>query len=100
MWVNIDETADFCKKRQKVVDIIFVIRRFAISRFECVEVQMAPVAMIADADIAHEALRPFKALNGHGERLYTVRGSNDATVAVSLLEIVVITLHIRDVITK
>ena len=52
---------------------------------------MAPVAMIADADITDE--RTGAALYRHGERLKAVGGGYDTTVAICLFLKCLMTLH-------
>lgn len=56
--------------------------------------EMAPGTMVADAYIAHLAFQAVIALDGNGKRLGTLRRGDDATVAVGLLDEVVVLLDI------
>ena len=55
--------------------------------------QVAPIAMVADADIARLGNVVDIFLHGHGERLRSLRGGDDAAVAVGLLNEMVVLLN-------
>ena len=57
--------------------------------------EVAPLAVVGDAYVAHGALCAVVAFDGHGERLHAVSRGYQAAVAVGLLREVVATFHYR-----
>ena len=62
---------------------------------EGVPVDAAPVAVVADTDILHQALGAIGLLRRHGERQHTVATADETAVAVGLLHVVVPLLHLH-----
>lgn len=83
----------FLEERSQVVGIKLEEGRLSIGRHQRVPVQMSPVAVVRDTNIAHEAFRAIVSFYGHGERLRTVGRGNDAAVAIGLLHKVVVLLN-------
>ena len=78
----------------QVVGVILEEGRLAVGRHQGVPVQMAPVAVVADAHVAREqALPAVGALHGHCERLQAVGRGYYASVAVGLLTVGVAALY-------
>ena len=82
----------FLEERSQVVGIKLEEGCLAVGRHQRVPVQMSPVAMVRDTNIAHGAFRAVVSFYGHGERLRTVGRGNDTAVAVGLLHKVVVLL--------
>ena len=81
------------KEGSYVVGIIFEERGLAIRRHESLPVEMTPVAVVGDAYVAHGTFHAVITLYRHGEGLRTIGRGNDATVAVGLLDKVVMLLY-------
>ena len=77
----------------EVVPVVLEERGVVVGRLQGVPVQVAPVAVVGDADVAHQALRRVGLHDGHGERQRPVGRGDGAAVAVGLLHVVVILLH-------
>ncbi len=75
-------------KRREVVGIIFEERTHVIGGDECVPMQMAPVPMVGDTDIACQDFRCRRFFDGYGQFLYAVGRSDPAAVAVGLFLVV------------
>ena len=88
-----EEGVLFLKKGSQVVGIKLEEGRLAVGRHQRVPVQMSPVAMVRDTNVAHGAFRAVVSFNGHGERLRTVGRGNDTSVAVGLLHKMVVLLN-------
>ena len=88
-----EEGVPFLEEGSQVVGIKLEERCLAIGRHQRVPVQMSPVAMVRDTNIAHGAFRAVVSFYGHGERLRTVGRCNDTSVAVGLLHKVVVLLN-------
>lgn len=88
-----EEGVSFLEERSQVVGIKLEEGCLAVGRHQGVPVQMSPVAVVRDTNIAHGALRAVVSLDGHGERLRTVGRCNDAAVAVGLLHKMVVLLN-------
>lgn len=88
-----EEGVPFLEKGSQVVGIKLEERCLAVGRHQGVPVQMSPVAMVRDTNIAHGAFRAVVSFYGHGERLRTVGRGNDTSVAVGLLHKVVVLLN-------
>ena len=82
VFKRVEEIAFFFKKWTEVVLIIIEKWRFVVSTHQGMPMLMAPVAMIADADIADE--RTGATLYRHGKCLRTIGCGYDATVAICL----------------
>ena len=92
--VEVEEKGvSFLEKGSQVVGIKLEEGRLAIGRHQRVPVQMSPVAMVRDTNIAHGAFRAVVSFYGHGERLRTVSRGNDTSVAVGLLHKMVVLLN-------
>lgn len=87
-----EEGVSFLEEGSQVVGIKLEEGRLAVGRHQGVPVQVSPVAMIRDTNIAHGAFRAIVSFYGHGERLRTVGRCNDTSVAVGLLHKVVVLL--------
>lgn len=87
------EGVSFLEERSQVVGIKLEEGCLAVGRHQRVPVQMSPVAMVRDTNIAHGAFRAVVSFYGHGERLRTVGRGNDTAVAVGLLHKVVVLLN-------
>ena len=83
----------FLEERSQVVGIKLEEGCLAVGRHQRVPVQMSPVAMVRDTNIAHGAFRAVVSFYGHGERLRTVGRGNDTSVAVGLLHEMVVLLN-------
>ena len=88
-----EEGVSFLEERSQVVGIKLEEGRLAVGRHQSVPVQMSPVAVVRDTNVAHSTFRAIVSLNGHGERLRTVGRCNDAAVAIGLLHKVVVLLN-------
>ena len=88
-----EEGVSFLEERSQVVGIKLEEGCLAVCRHQRVPVQMSPVAMVRDTNIAHGAFRAVVSFYGHGERLRTVGRCNDAAVAVGLLHKMVVLLN-------
>lgn len=73
----------------EVVLVILEEGGVAVGRLEGIPVLMAPVAVVADADVAHQALALSALLGGDGERQRAVGIGYEAPVAIGLLGVVV-----------
>lgn len=82
----------FLEERSQVVGIKLEEGRLAVGRHQRVPVQMSPVAMVRDTNVAHGAFRAVVSFYGHGERLRTVGRGNDTSVAVGLLHKMIVLL--------
>ena len=77
--------------------VVFVVeeeRSVAIGCLQGIPMAMTPVVVVADADVAHQALALGRFLRGDGECQRTIGIYYHATVAVGLLGIVVVCLYI------
>lgn len=88
-----EERPSLLEERMQVVGIELEERTLSIRRQQCVPVEMLPVAMVADAYIAHLAFVALVFLYGHGESLRARRSGYDAAVAIGLLQEVVVLLN-------
>lgn len=88
-----EEGVPFLKKGSQIVGIKLEEGCLAVCRHQRVPVQMSPVAMVRDTNIAHGAFRAVVSFYGHGERLRSIGRGNDAAVAVGLLHKVVVLLN-------
>ena len=79
----IEEIPPFLKKWIQVVGIIFKERRLAIGRLQRIPVQATPIAVVADAQVAHEDFR-LVVYHGHRQCQRTIGRSDDTAVAVGL----------------
>ena len=75
----------------EIVLIVVEEGRLVVSTHQCVPVLVAPVAMIADADITDK--RTGAALYRYGKCLRTIGGGYDATVAICLFLKCLMALH-------
>ena len=92
--IEVDEILPLAlEERTYVVFVIHKERTLAVSRHYGVPVLVAPLAVVADANVAHRTLRSLVTLNRHGERLHSVGGSNETAVAIGLLAEVVVLLY-------
>lgn len=82
----------------EVVLVVFEERGMVVGRFQSIPVQVAPVAVVGDADVLHGALQRVRLDDGHRERQRAVRRGNGAAVAVGLLQVVVAVFHIDAVV--
>ena len=81
------------KEGAQVVSIILEERRLTVGTQQGVPMEMAPIAVIADADIAHQSrLAPR---HRHRERLEPIGGGDDTTVTVSLFAVSLRSIHDR-----
>lgn len=87
-----EEGVSFLEERSQIVGIKLEEGCLAVGRHQRIPVQMSPVAMVRDTNIAHGAFRAVVSFYGHGERLRTVGSCNDTSVAVGLLHKVVVLL--------
>ena len=83
------------EERTQVVGVVHEERRLAVGRHDGVPMEVAPLAVVGDAYVAHGTLGAVVAFDGHGERLHAVSRGYQAAVAVGLLCEVVATLHYR-----
>ena len=98
LWLDIDEFAHFLadslvivqqevptllEERTYVILIILKERRFAVSALQSHPVQMAPIAVIAYADILYK--RRSTTFNGHGKSLHTIGSCYLAAITIGLL---------------
>ncbi len=81
------------EERTQVVGVVHEERRLAVGRHDGVPVEVAPLAVVGDAYVAHGTLGAVVAFDRHGERLHAVSRGYQAAVAVGLLREVVATLH-------
>ena len=72
----------------QVVGVVFEVRAGVVGRDQCLPVQVAPVAVVAEPYVAHGGVGGVVALDGHGKGLPPVGRSDDAAVAVGLLHVV------------
>jgi hypothetical protein len=92
--VEVEEKGvSFLEKGSQVVGIKLEEGCLAVGRHQGVPVQMSPVAVVRDTNIAHGAFRAVVSFYGHGERLRTVGRGYDAAVAIGLLHKVVVLLN-------
>lgn len=90
------EIPPFLKERVQVIGIELEERALAIGRLQGLPVEMTPGAMVGDAHIFHLRLvdtQPLWALHRDSEGLQALGGGDDAAVAVSLFEKVVVLLY-------
>lgn len=87
-----EEGVSFLEERSQVVGIKLEEGCLAVGRHQRVPVQMSPVAVVRDTNVAHGAFRAVVSFYGHGERLRTVGRGNDAAVAVGLLHKMIVLL--------
>ena len=75
----------------EIIGIIGEEGTAVVGRDDGLPMLVAPVAMIADADVAHGGVRcPCRLRHyGNGERERTIVGGNDAAIAIGLLHIMV-----------
>lgn len=82
------------EKRADVVDVVVEERAVAIGTAERIPVFRAPFAMIAD-----ERLTVGIAMNGNRQRLRSLRGGDDAAVAIGLFDEVIAVFQQHTVVT-
>ena len=78
------EVPTFLEERTYVILIILKERRLAVCALQSHPVQMAPIAVIAYADILYK--RRSTTFNGHGKGLHPIGGSYQAAITISLLD--------------
>ena len=81
-------------KGAEVILVVLEEGGMAVGRLEGVPVLVAPVAVVADADVAHQALAFGALLGGDGECQRAIGVGNEAPVAVGLLGVAVASLDI------
>lgn len=78
----------------KVVGVVKEVRTVLVGRHESRKVLVPPVAVVGEPNVAHGGVRSIVANDGHGKRKRTRGRSYVATVAVGLLdEMLVAVLH-------
>ena len=104
VYQRADQTAEgFVEVHQELVlplvegaEIVLVIleeRRVVVGGLQGVPMQVAPVAVVGDADVAREAFQRVGLHGGDGEDQRAVRRGDGAAVAVGLLGVMVVLLH-------
>ena len=74
-------------KRTEVIGIILKERALAVGRLDGIPMYVTPIAMVADADIAHQAFFASVAFGRDGKRERPLCCSYHTTVAIGLLYI-------------
>ena len=111
VYQRADEAAKFfVEVNQKLIfllvegtEVVFVVFKkgcVVVCRLDGVPVQVSPVAVVGDADVAHRAFQRGGLHGGDGECQFAVRCGNGATVAVRLFHVVVVLLDKRLVVGK
>ena len=80
----VEELIVLLEERTEVVRVKLKEGALAVGRLQCVPMDAAPGAVVADADIADQSATPM--LNGNGEGLLTIGSGDDTTVTVGLLD--------------
>ena len=86
-------------ERAKLVFVVFEERRVIVGRFEGVPMQVAPVAVVGDADVPRGTFRRVGLHGGYSQCQRAVGRGNGAAVAVRLFHVVLVLLHAGAVIT-
>lgn len=109
VWFEVDETAyqtakcfiEVCQKfvlllveGTEVIFVVFKEGSVIVGRFQCVPMQVTPVAVVGDAYVAQRTLQTIRFDSGYREGQHPVGCSDVATVAIGLLYVVVILLHV------
>jgi hypothetical protein len=92
--VEIDKKIPFfLKERSEIVLIVFKERTVVITRNKSLPMEMAPVTVIADTNILHQALSVSRFLHRYSKGESSVWRVNHASVAVSLFQVMLILLN-------